>query len=129
MFIVEEGIEIKSHSKFKNSRHAEYSKVNMIILILAVLIILRLIPAKLSEENIYDQVSDRISQYLSHEGFDVSNLQIVRVKGDYINKLSIYLSNSPIYDKEQKTEYWEVRRVAKLTRVYYIITPYYGEIT
>lgn len=74
-------------------------------------------------------VLNKINQCLSNEGYDIGNINFVRVKGNTCNKLAIYQSSKPFFYKDRNTEYWEVRRIAKLTRVYYIITPYYGEIT
>lgn len=74
-----------------------------------------------------DPVPDQISQYLLQEGYDVNDIYFVRVKYRVGHMPDIYQSSVPVRYKDRMTEFWEVRSISKLTRTYYIISPYYGE--
>ncbi len=65
-----------------------------------------------------------IRQFLAKAGCQADNVYFEKI-GSRTGGAEIYHSSRPVYYKGLMTELWEVRRVAKLTKVYYIITPYY----
>ncbi len=75
-----------------------------------------------------ERVPDEICQFLAEEGYDVEDIGFDQVADNGFFNVRIYHSSKPINYKNQSTNYWKVQRIAKITRLYYIITPYYEEI-
>lgn len=80
------------------------------------------------ECNMPDPVPFIINQFLAREGYQLRNTYFERIRKKIGYAPDIYRSSKPIYYKNMHTEFWEVRCIAKLTKTYYIISPYYGEI-
>lgn len=72
-----------------------------------------------------DPVPNKIRQFLEQEGYDVNDIGFKQVSVKVDLNSDVYRSDKSIYYHGFETDLWKIYRWATLTKVHYIIIPYY----
>lgn len=112
-------------------KHRPYKKIHLYkkLIIVLILSVFTCVSALLTAQSMNSrQVTEEICLFLKQKGYNIEDIGFNQVSQNNFFNVRIYHSSKPIIYNNQNTNYWKVQRIAKITRTYYVITPYYEEV-
>ncbi len=129
MFVWKEGIFI-IEEKYKYSRNRKKIYFYQKLVIVLIMSIFTYVSTILTVQSVNSRhVTDEICHFFKQQGYDIEDIGFNQVSQNHFFNVRIYHSSKPIRYNNQNIDYWKVQRIAKITRTYYVITPYYEEVS
>lgn len=110
-----------------NNINKENSKLTKEVLMQIIAILVLLLIVFIVDSKLPDTISTKIEKCLEEEGYNIENIQFIRVSRNRMEYPIKYQSSEPIFYNGHYTELWEVRTTKLYLIPRYIISPCYED--